>query len=128
MLGARKAVTKMDALSHWDSLTKPMPQARTEIDFLCSFSLAEVETLKRGLIPQQMEDKWFGILRHDALDFYRSWTGHHIYHLSVEKRADGLDAWPLVVNSDPAQYIRHSDLYEMDTIRMLIRWMLQESA
>lgn len=38
---------------------KPMPEARAEVPYARTFDAAEYVRLQRGLIPEQMEDKWF---------------------------------------------------------------------
>lgn len=39
---------------------------------------AEVDRLKRGFVPVQMEHKWFIYFEGDWLRFHRSWTGAFI--------------------------------------------------
>ena len=45
--------------------------------------------LKKGLIPQQMEDKWFIFYEDGWLHFHRSWTGFGNYKAQVVKEEDG---------------------------------------
>ena len=61
----------------WD--TKPLPRRRTTIPLDRTFSQDELNILRRGLIPAQMEDKWFIYWKDDALYFHRSWTGDCIF-------------------------------------------------
>ena len=72
-----------------------------------------------------MEDKWFIILRDDSLDFYRSWTGLHIYRLAVKPTASGIEAGPLFVNNDPEQYERSDDDEEKELVDSLIELVLE---
>ncbi len=109
----------------WDRGSKPMSLSRVELPFKRSFTEAEVELLRRGLIPQSMEDKWFGILRSHSLDFYRSWTGYHIYRLSIRENGGGIDAGPLIVNDDPEQHCRLGDDFDTEMIDRLIDRMLE---
>ena len=66
--------------------TKPLPRRRTTILLDRIFSQDELNILRRGLIPAQMEDKWFIYWKDDALYFHRSWTGDCIFivHFVVE--------------------------------------------
>jgi hypothetical protein len=69
-----------------DWKTKLLPRRRTTIPVDRAFSQDELNILRRGLIPVQMEDKWFIYWKDDALYFHRSWTGDCIYivHFVVE--------------------------------------------
>jgi hypothetical protein len=109
---------------HWDRRSKPMPSAPVELPFQRSFTEAEVQWLRRGLLPQRMEDKWFGILRSNSLDFYRSWTGYHVYRLSTREERSGIEIGPLIVNDDPEQYRRRDDGFDFERVDRLIGWML----
>jgi len=49
------------------------------IEFKIKLSDAEYALLKRGLVPDAMEDKWFIYFEDDWLYFHRSWTGQGIF-------------------------------------------------
>ncbi len=111
-------------MERWDRRTKPMPSARVELPFRRSFTEAEVGILRCGLIPHAMEDKWFGILRSGSLDFYRSWTGYHIYSLPMREVSGGIEVGALAVNDDPEQYRRRGDDFDIEMVDRLIGRML----
>ena len=46
----------------------------------------EFTAIENGLIPQQMEDKWFIYYEMPYLHFHRSWTGQPVYRVSFEKK------------------------------------------
>lgn len=46
-----------------------------------SFSLEEFERIQSGLVPREMEDKWFIYYDAPFLFFHRSWTGKPVYRL-----------------------------------------------
>lgn len=74
----------------------------------------------QGLIPREMEDKWFIHFNDNWLMFHRSWTGAHIYGLRFDTangQARVVDSW---VNRDPHQY-KGTDV-EYD--RMLVRFLI----
>lgn len=48
------------------------------------FTHDEMTRLRAGLVPEEMEDKWFVVFTDDELRLYRSWTGHHIYTVRFE--------------------------------------------
>ena len=68
------------------------------------FSPQDMDRIRRGVVPEAMEDKWFIYWKEDMLFFHRSWTGFCTY--VVRFAADG-DAWMMMqadVNRDPRQY------------------------
>jgi len=65
----------MKTATQTDWKTKAFPSKRTTIALNRRFSEIEMRQIRKGLVPQQMEDKWFVFWEHDALYFHRSWTG-----------------------------------------------------
>ncbi len=63
----------------WD--IKPFKEMKT-IPFETEYSQEEFNKIIQGLIPEQMEDKWFIYYEQPSLFFYRSWTGEPIYKLN----------------------------------------------
>lgn len=116
---------RLDELRHWQSLTKPMPTRRTVLPFHVSFSPDEVKMLRNGMVPTCMEDKWFGILHDEFLDFYRSWTGYHIYRLCLCQGEDGtLVADSLIVSRARRQYTNTDPVHDLEMLAVLIERLL----
>jgi len=63
--------------SDWKSL--PLPAKRVELSLKHTFTQSEMDFIRNGVIPRQMEDKWFISFADDALHFHRGWTGFCIY-------------------------------------------------
>jgi len=59
------------------------------IDIDLHFTEIQFSKLTLGLIPQQMEDKWFIYYENEWLYFHRSWTGHGMYKAKLNKVIDG---------------------------------------
>lgn len=59
-----------------------------EIPFNAEYTQEEYETIIKGLVPQEMEDKWFIYYEEPYLFFHRSWTGIPVYQLKVEKESE----------------------------------------
>lgn len=58
-----------------------------------------------GLIPNEMEDKWFIYYESPWLYFHRSWTGYCIYKVKIEPLNNGgFVLGEAVVNNDGEQY------------------------
>ena len=86
-----------------------LPEKRTTIGLDRLFSEEEMEMIQRGVVPEQMEDKWFIYWEEGTLYFHRSWTGFCIY---VVRFAPENRSWRMVgadVSRDPEEYKETSD-------------------
>jgi hypothetical protein len=107
-----------------DWRTHPLPPTHASIQLDRLFSNEEINHLRRGFLPEEMEDKWFIYWQNDTLFFHRSWTGFCIFVAHFEYAND---EWRLVgaeVNRDPEQYRVSSDLQESKMINYLIDLLL----
>ncbi|MCO4312063.1 hypothetical protein [Pectobacterium versatile] len=103
---------------HWKHLAAP--QQTVPLNFQALFTDAEAEKMRQGVIPKQMEDKWFIYFEDGWLCFHRSWTGFFIYALKLDGSPAGVrvtDSW---VNRDPAQYASTDLEYDRGMLRYLI--------
>lgn len=94
-----------------DWKTTEMPEKNTTIELNVGFTEEDMKRIKRGVIPEQMEDKWFKYYEESENKYYihRSWTGNLIYVVTFEKDEDGYVAVDVVVNRDPSQYRNEND-------------------
>lgn len=81
----------------------------------------QMSALRKGNIPQEMEDKWFWFMEGDTLYAHRSWTGICIYR--IDFKADGNHA--VTVNRDPEQYSCTSIDEDRQTLNELLDWWTQ---
>lgn len=58
-----------------------------------------MERLRAGLVPEEMEDKWFVVFVDDELRLYRSWTGRHVFTVRFEPAPWGQRVAELIVES-----------------------------
>jgi len=107
-----------------DWTTKPLPSKRAKIALERTFSLEEMRLIQKGLIPQEMEDKWFIYWKHDALHFHRSWTGVCIYVVKFLPEDDACTMFEAEANRDPEQYGETSDETDAKLISYLIDVLL----
>jgi hypothetical protein len=109
---------------------KALPSQRTTIPLSRCFSPIEMQRIRMGLVPEQMEDKWFIYWKDDALFFYRSWTGVCVYSVRFATEGDSHRMIEVDVNRDPEQYRETSDERDARMISYLIDVLLlqQESA
>jgi hypothetical protein len=108
--------------------TEPLPDQRATLQLDATYSSEEFERLRRGLIPQQMEDKWFILFEEPWLYFYRSWTGYAIYGIRFEQRGDThriVEAW---VSRDSHQYPSDSIEHDVATLKMILHMRVRKDA
>lgn len=113
-----RATTRAD----WE--IEPLPDRCARLDFQRNFSETEYARLTQGLIPQQMEDKWFIFFEDNTLYFHRSWTGICIYVLRLEPSAGGWRVIEVLVNRDPDQYTETNEAYDIALLNYLIDRLL----
>ena len=80
--------------------TTPMPQSVARVPFEDSYSAEEHAAIVRGLVPQEMEDKWFIYENRGAVYFHRSWSGVCIYCVRFETPGDRYRIAEVLVNRD----------------------------
>ncbi len=56
------------------------------------FSTHEFQQICRGLIPSEMEDKWFIYFEEPWLHLHRSWTGELVFRVRFELASDRVRA------------------------------------
>lgn len=91
--------------------TIPMSASRLPVPFELRMTADEFDRVKRGNIPQEMEDKWFIFHEDGWVYFHRSWTGFCIYQVRFEQIDDAVVAKESWVTRDLGQY-RNTDLDE----------------
>lgn len=68
-------------------------------------SESEYELLQNGVIPHEMEDKWFIYFEEDTLYIHRSWTGFCIYILKFSKDFQKSKKFSVIVNRNVKQHL-----------------------
>jgi len=83
-------------------------QHRIAIDL--HFTEKEYTRIQRGLIPPNMEDKWFIFFEDGWLYLHRSWTGMGIYKAQIIKKAEGYAIEEFWVERNPKLYTCEDDI------------------
>jgi hypothetical protein len=91
-----------------------------EISLDLCFTNEQVEQMKRGLIPEVMEDKWFIYHNSDWLYFHRSWTGFGIYKAKLVKIDEGYAINSFWAERNPEKYSNEDDNEDRESIIFLI--------
>jgi hypothetical protein len=107
--------------SAWKIL--PAPALRESLGFEAIFSDDDAKKILEGLVPEQMDDKWFIYHADGWLRFHRSWTGAMIYALHLD-RSSGLRVTESWVNRDPEQYKETDTAYDRKLVGFLIDALL----
>ena len=114
----------MKAAGPTDWKTIPMPDRRTSITLNRRYPLEALEQIKRGVIPEEMEDKWFVYWEDGTLFFHRSWTGVCVYVVRFRCEEDGATMIGAEVNRDPKQYRLEDIAHDAEMIPFLIKVLL----
>ena len=114
----------MKAAKPADWKTEALPRMRTTIRLDRTFLPQEMRSIRRGLVPEQMEDKWFIYWKDDTLFFHRSWTGICIYVIHFAAAGDRYRMLAADVNRDPEQYSETSDERDAEMISYLVDVLL----
>jgi hypothetical protein len=102
----------------------PLPSKKTTIRLDRIFSSKEINPICKGLVPRQMEDKWFIYWKDDTLYFHRSWTGYCVFIVRFVAESEGFRMIEADVNRDPEQYKQTSDERDAEMISYLIDLLL----
>lgn len=96
--------TKIATKDSWS--TEPWPEEnditfmKTDIDV----SEADMDILRRGHIPDAMEDHWFMYCDDKAIRYYRSWTGMPAFEARYVKTNLGAKITSLKMNRELCQW------------------------
>jgi hypothetical protein len=102
----------------------PMPKEHVVLSFQHEFSLKDYEKLQQGVIPEQMEDKWFIYFEDNKLHCHRSWTGNCLYVVEFESNGKSGNIVNLTVNRDKKQYTEVDNNWDCQFVVYLINLML----
>ena len=87
----------------WEVL--PLPVSRAVLEYHRTLDPTRTARVRDGVVPQQMEDKWFIVEDRGILWFHRSWTGFCIFAVGLKPLPDGgCVLGPVEVNRDASQY------------------------
>ncbi len=112
----KKSETRTARREDWQ--TQPMPEQRETFVLERAFSAAQMDALRRGNIPREMEDKWFWYMEGATLWAHRSWTGCCIFRIDFGE--DGRHT--VTVNRDPGQYRCTSIEEDIRSLNKLLDW------
>ncbi|MBP6978226.1 MAG: ADP-ribosylglycohydrolase family protein, partial [Bacteroidales bacterium] len=103
--------------STWKNIPIDDPK---RIDISLHFTDKQFSRLINGLIPQQMEDKWFVFYEDGWLYFHRSWTGCGIYKAQLHKERQGYSIKDFFVERNMGKYSNTDDDEDIEKFRFLV--------
>lgn len=103
---------------------QPFPDAHVTIDINLSYSKKDRLKIIKGLIPREMEDKWFVFFDQGVLNFHRSWTGFCVYRVYCNDDGNKFILIQADVNQDQEQYTETNDEINRQMIAYLINVLL----
>ena len=90
------------------------------IELELHFTDKQFRKLIKGLIPSQMEDKWFIFHEDNWLYFHRSWTGCGIYKAQLIKDEEGYTITEFQAERNKEKYSNQDDNTDIETFLFLI--------
>ena len=84
------------------------------------FNEKNYSRLRFGLLPEEMEDKWFAYFEDNRLCFHRSWTGYKIYEAEVQRSDAYIEIKELMVERDNKFYSNTDDAEDVRLFNFLV--------
>lgn len=94
-----------------------MPEANAVFKLERKFTKEQLEILRCGNIPREMEDRWFWYMERNTLYAHRSWSGNCIYIVEINEET-GIHR--VTVNRDENQYLCTSIQEDIESLNELL--------
>ena len=92
------------------------------------FDSEQLARLQDGLIPSQMEDKWFIYYKEPHLFLHRSWTGQPVYRVSLRTGPTGAEVTEALLSKDIPEQARLDLDYQVRLLDFLVSNLLLRQA
>lgn len=102
----------------------PLPETRSPIPFGRSFDAGEHARVVRGVVPGDMDDKWFIFYEAPWLYLHRSWTGICIYAVRLRVEGEGSTVEEAWANRNPKEYRLSDDQHDARVLSFLVDKLL----
>ena len=114
----RRIASRYAVAEKGDWNTSDMPAKHETFILTRHFTPQQMKALRKGNIPQAMEDKWFWYMEGNTLFAHRSWTGFCVYRVDFSQA----DSHMVTVNRDPGQYTCASVDEDRASLDKLLSW------
>jgi len=94
--------------------------------FQAAFDNGQFARLRVGLVPREMEDKWFIYYEEPHLFLHRSWTGEPVYRLTLSSGQEGAEVTEALWSKDlaDASTPTHNAEYQVRLLDFLLSTLL----
>lgn len=106
-----------------DWKTIEMPELAETFIIEKTLTSSDLEYIKEGHKPQEMEDKWFMYYEDNHLFIHRSWTGYCIYIIDFSENGK----LKITVNRNPEQYKEESIENDRIMVNILINQLVHQN-
>jgi hypothetical protein len=96
--------------------------------YQATFTRDEYEVMRRGVVPQDMDDKWFIFCDGESLFFYRSWSGYGIYRVDLREQDNQWVVARASVTTNTDHYQCDTDEREASRLDTVVRRVLLREA
>lgn len=103
---------------------RDFPAQYVTVLFNRAFTQDEMNLITMGIIPAEMEDKWFIYWKEERLYFHRSWTGACMYIVRFKQEGDYFKMYQADVNRDTEEYGETDNNRDIRSINTLIDRLL----
>lgn len=111
-----------------DWKTTPLPEMRATLAIDRVYTAEELARIEEGLIPADMDDRWFMFHEAPWLHIHRSWTGFCVYDVRFEPSGAGFKVVEALVSRDPAQYTETDDQSDQRTLGLMLDRLARREA
>jgi hypothetical protein len=101
-----------------------MPSQRVHLAYAECFTEDEFARIQFGLIPLEMEDRWFIYWEEPWLHVHYGWTGHELYAVKFVRVEPQWCTEEAFANRNPKQSRSLDEVYDTQLLRCLIRVLL----
>jgi ADP-ribosyl-[dinitrogen reductase] hydrolase len=102
--------------------TIPMTQPK-KLGVSIFLNTKQLKKLHIGLVPNEMEDKWFAYLHDNAVHLNRSWIGYEIFKAELTIVEDGAEITEFWVEQNPERYRELNDESNISSFKRHIEYL-----
>ncbi len=125
MFNLIRKITKTLTLKKQKQKINSMPKENISVILNKKITGNEMEKIKQGLTPKEMEDKWLIFSENNFIHFHRSWTGFCIYRAEYKKTENNdFVITKLIINRNHRQYKGKDNEYDKKIFEYLLDSLL----
>lgn len=115
----------MEKAKRSDRKTEQMPEDSQSLMIERDFTAEEFNKITDGIIPRDMDDRWFVYYEAPFLFLHRSWTGFCIFLVKFEPISDQMRIVEVIVNCNKNQYTQSDVSKNIILLNRLLDGMIE---